>query len=67
MREYYPLLVEKCIEFKRFSRKYLARLKSNKKTPGTPYIEKTSARQAALADGYRFEEKDDVVYVLRDG
>ena len=29
MRDYYPLLVEKCIEFKRFSRKYLASLKSN--------------------------------------
>ena len=27
MRAYYPLLVEKCIEFKRFSRKYLASLK----------------------------------------
>ena len=29
MLNYYPLLVEKCIEFKRFSRKYLASIKSN--------------------------------------
>ena len=29
MLDYYPLLVESCIEFKRFSRKYLASLKSN--------------------------------------
>ena len=28
MVDYYPLLIEACIEFKRFSRQYLAKLKS---------------------------------------
>ena len=32
MTDYYPFLVEYCIEFKRFSRKYLAELKGNSQT-----------------------------------
>jgi len=32
MVDYYPLLIETCIEFKRFSRKYLAEKKGKKFT-----------------------------------
>ena len=32
MIDYYPFLVEYCIEFKRYSRKYLADLKGNSQT-----------------------------------
>lgn len=36
MVDYYPLLIESCIEFKRFSRQYLAKLKSKKDTRRYP-------------------------------
>ena len=46
MLELYPMLIEYSVEFKRFSRKYLADLKNQ------AYQECESARIAQLADGY---------------
>jgi len=47
MTDYYPLLIEYSIEFKRFSRKYLADLKNRH------YVESESARLANVSDGYK--------------
>ena len=75
MIDYYPLLIEYSIEFKRFSRKYLSDLKSKRIFAykqlfihiDRHYIETESAREANVAEGYRLEhyQLDDKVYCLK--
>ena len=47
MADYYPLVVEACIEFKRFSRNYLAEYNKAK------YIETESAKTTELPSCFR--------------
>jgi len=76
MIDYYPLLVETCIEFKRFSRKYLADKKGKVNIPGVKnlligcaYEDRKSARTTELAKGYVLElnPAEDKFYCLKDG
>ena len=63
MEDYYPLLMEFSIEFKRFSRKYLADLKNQ------AYKENDSARVALVAEGYVLQRNqiDGKIYCLKTG
>lgn len=62
MIDYYPFLVEYCIEFKRFSRRYLAELK------GRYTVEPSSARSAVVAEGYKLyhNQLDDKIYCIKE-
>ena len=59
----YPYLVEVAVEFKRYSRKFLADLK------GERYEEAESARKIALAKGFKlvYGEITDKYYCLTEG
>ena len=77
---YYPLVVEACIEFKRFVRRYLAEYNGKFYFSfteiflnsfignGEDYVEAESARVVELANGYKLAyHVDGRYYCLKDG
>ena len=77
---YYPLVVEACIEFKRFVRRYLAEYNGKFALTftefvfnsfiglGNEYVEADSARAVELANGYKLAYNvDGRYYCLKDG
>ena len=62
MMAYYPMVIEFCIEFKRFSSKYIADF--NKEV----HNESMRDKDAPLVDSYplKYDSKNDMIYCLKD-